>query len=56
MCAREIALMRWLDWRGQIHFFDLVDEEASSTVDTAAENPSPQPLPKWLWIFDGPHA
>jgi predicted DCC family thiol-disulfide oxidoreductase YuxK len=33
LCAREIALMRRLDWRMRIDFVDLVDETNSCPID-----------------------
>jgi predicted DCC family thiol-disulfide oxidoreductase YuxK len=33
LCVREIALMRWFDWRSAIHFVDVANEDASCPVD-----------------------
>jgi predicted DCC family thiol-disulfide oxidoreductase YuxK len=36
LCAREIALMRRLDWRSAIRFVDVADENAACPLDRAA--------------------
>ena len=33
LCAREIALMRWLDWRGAITFHDVSPPDAICPLD-----------------------
>jgi len=35
LCRREIALMRWLDRRGAIHFVDASDGDATCPIDRA---------------------
>ena len=35
LCAREIALMRWLDQAGQIHFVDAADPAVTCPIDRA---------------------
>ena len=36
LCAREIALMRWLDRAGRIRFIDAADPAAACPLDRAA--------------------
>lgn len=33
LCAREIALLRRLDWRGRIHFIDLTDADSACPLE-----------------------